>query len=72
MLIVQDVGGITKTGKQRKNSRSIVLGILKRTVTERKRLDFFANADRNAGVHQDIFETAVENTLVAIATRATE
>ena len=72
VLIIQDVGGLTGTGKTRKNSRSIVLGILKRTVTERKRLDFFENAERNEPMHQDILETAVENTLVAIVARGQE
>lgn len=72
VLIVQDVGGLTGTGKTRKNSRSVVLGILKRTVTERKRLDFFANAERNGSLHQEFLEYAVENTLAAIAAAAQE
>ena len=71
-LIVQDVGGLTGAGKTRKNSRSVILGVLKRTVTERKRLDFFANATRNESMHQDILETAVENTLVTVAVRNAE
>jgi hypothetical protein len=67
VLIVQSKGGVTKTGKGRKNSRDVILGILKKQVHERKRLDFFENAERNGSMHQDILETAVENTLVEIA-----
>ncbi len=46
----------------------MILAVLKRRVSETKRIDFFANATANEGVHQEFLETAVENTLVAIAT----
>ena len=69
VLIVEDKGGLTKTGKGRKGSRSILLAILKKSITQTKRLDFYENFEANAAMHQDQLETAIENTLVEIATK---
>ncbi len=69
VLIVQDLASsLGKGGGHRKNARSVILAVLKRTVGEKKRLDFFANAERNEGMHDDFLQTGVENALVAIAT----
>jgi hypothetical protein len=57
----------TKTGKDRKNSKIVVLGILKHSIHEKKRLNFFENIESNQGLHVEILEYAIENTLAEIA-----
>jgi uncharacterized protein DUF6441 len=68
-LIVMDKGqGLTKKGKPRRGSRSIILAILVHSITQKKRLDFYENVLANDAAHRDFLETAVENALVEIAT----
>ena len=67
VLIVQSTGGLTKGGRIQKGSRDTVIGLLKQSVTEKKRLDFFENVERNSSVHQEILEYAIEDTLVEIS-----
>lgn len=69
VLIVQDKGGLTKTGKGRKNSRSIILAILVRQIVQKKRINFFENFSANESMHTEILETAIENALVRIAAK---
>ncbi len=71
VLIVMNKGGVTKTGKMRKGSASIVLAVLKKQVSEKKRLDFYENFQSREGIHEDILETAVENALVNLASKPT-
>jgi hypothetical protein len=68
ILIVEDKGGLLKSGKGfRKGSRSIILAILRKQVTERKRLDFYENFQQNDAAHQGILEVAVEDSLIELA-----
>ncbi len=69
VLIVQGKGRLLKSGAMSKGSRDVVLGILKHSITERKRLNFFENAEGNSSMHMDILQSAIEDTLVAIAQR---
>lgn len=62
-LIVKNA---SKSAK-RSGIRGIILAVLRKQVTEQKRIDFYENAERNSSMHDDILETAVENTLVEIA-----
>ena len=68
-LIVQNKGGTTTKGATRKNSRSVILGMLKTSIHQKKRLDFFANAEKADGLHTDILLAAIEDTLVSILTK---
>jgi hypothetical protein len=67
VLIVQSIGGLTKKGEYRKNTRDIILGILKHSIVEKKRLDFYENVERNSSLHQEILEYAIEDTLAEIS-----
>lgn len=67
VLLVQPMGGVTKKGKYRKGSKMVILAILRKSVHESKRLNFYENAEANSSMHQDFLETAVENALVEIA-----
>ena len=65
-LIVMSTGGLTKRGI-RSGTRDTVIAILRKSVTEKKRIDFYETAEGGTSVHQELMEYAIENTLVEIA-----
>jgi hypothetical protein len=72
MLIIQSMGGLTKTGQIKTGgkgpgSRDVIIGILKRSVDEKKRIDFYETFDAAGSVHTEMLEYAIENTLATIA-----
>lgn len=61
VLILREVNHLTKTGKMRKGNRTEVLGVFKRQVRLKKRLDMQGNFDRAAGRHRVIIERHIAN-----------
>ena len=69
-LIVESVGGAARAAKGRTATRETVLASLRRQVTERKRINFLELPEQRAAIHEEILESAVENTAAEIAARA--
>jgi hypothetical protein len=66
-ILVQITGGLTKKGKVKKGSgNQIVLGFLRRSVTEKKKLDFYEAQESAGTVHQEFMEDAIDSTFAAI------
>lgn len=52
LAIIRDFGGFTKSGKAKKGTRTIILAFLRKRITQKKRIDFFANHEKNVGTHE--------------------
>ena len=71
VLLVQSKGGLSKTGKMRKGSADIIIAILRKQVTEPKRLQFLEIFNSRNEQHIEALEFAIENTLAEIAASKT-
>lgn len=67
MLIILNTGGLTKTGKIREGTRSTIIGILKHSVDERKRINFYETINAGSSAHQEFLEDAVDSTMAEVA-----
>ncbi len=60
VLIIRDVNHLTKTGKGRKGNRIDVIGVFKKRVVLKKRLDMQGNFNRATGRHDMIISRNME------------
>lgn len=70
MLIVQDKGGLTKTGKGRKGTAVVLIAVLKNRVVLQKRLNFYENFTANESIHDQLLEGGLEDALKDVAAGA--
>jgi hypothetical protein len=71
-LIVQPKGGLTKTGKLRKGTRDDIVAIIRKSVTEKKRVNFYGTIESNIGFLNDCVETAIENVKIKLEAKNNE
>lgn len=64
LLLVADLTSISaKSLKARKGSRTVVLGVLRNRVTQKKRLSFFENFQANRAEHERLLGDAADKTI---------
>ncbi|HEV7297758.1 MAG TPA: hypothetical protein VGN72_00210 [Tepidisphaeraceae bacterium] len=66
-IIIREVGGLTKTGKIRKGTRTEILAIFRKAINQVDRLDFTTHAQKNSGMHTQILQAAIDKALATIA-----
>ena len=63
LYVMRDYGGLTKTGKTRKGSRTEIIAIFRESAKLKKRISFFQNFQNNASRHDAMLDAAVERAL---------
>jgi hypothetical protein len=67
-LLVKEKDLLTKTGRIRHDRHPIILGVLKKSITEKKRINFYETSEGAESIHQELLEYAIEDTLVELET----